>query len=103
MTSIPPLPADYAVMGFHLEISLEELDRRILHEVRAMAYIKNVRLETKVLKGRPSEVITSMAEEDGYDLIALGNTGIRGAYRRAMGSVVAEVISMTKKPLLLVK
>lgn len=100
---IPPLPADYMVLGLHLDASPEELDRKILHEVRVMAHVRNVKLETKVLMGRPSEAITSMAEQEDFDLIVLGNTGIGGAYRRAMGSVVAEVISTTKKPLLLVK
>lgn len=100
---IPPLPADYMALGIQLHASPEELDRKILHEVRIMAYTKNVKLETKVLRGRPSEVITSMAEQEEYDLIVLGNTGIGGAYKRAMGSVVAEVINMAKKPLLLVK
>ncbi|MEM4424780.1 MAG: universal stress protein [Candidatus Nezhaarchaeales archaeon] len=100
---VPTLPPDYKVLGLNLEASPEELDRKILHEVRVMAHMKNVKLETKILRGRPSEVITSMAEQEDYDLIVLGNTGMGGAYRRAMGSVVAEVIAMTKKPLLLVK
>ncbi|MEM0233451.1 MAG: universal stress protein [Candidatus Nezhaarchaeales archaeon] len=100
---IPQLPPDYEVLGIHLEANPEELDRKILHEVRVMAHMKNVKLETKVLRGRPSEVITSMAEQEDYDLVVLGNTGIGGAYRRAMGSVVTEVITTTKKPLLLVK
>ena len=100
---IPQLPADYTAMGINIDLNPEEIDRKIMHEVRVMAYSKNVKLLTKVLKGRPSEVITSIAESEGYDLIVLGCTGVGGAYRRLIGSVAAEVVNSSKKPVLLVK
>ncbi|RLF23237.1 MAG: universal stress protein [Thermoprotei archaeon] len=100
---IPPLPADYASLGAKVEVSVEEIDRKILHEVRVMGYTKNIKLETKVLKGRPAEVINSVAESEGCDLIVLGCIGVGGAYRRLMGSVATEVVNTSKKPVLLVK
>ncbi|MEM4575966.1 MAG: universal stress protein [Candidatus Nezhaarchaeales archaeon] len=100
---VPLLSVDYMALGLGSNASPEDIDKKVLHEVRIMAYSKNVKVETIILKGRPSEVITSVAEGENYDLIVLGNTGVGGAYRRIMGSVVAEVINTTKKPVLLVK
>jgi len=100
---IPQLPADYVTLGVSLDINIDELDRKIMHEVRVMAYSRNVKLETKILRGRPSEVLASMAESENYDIIVLGCIGIGGAYRRLMGSVAAEVVNISKKPVLLVK
>ncbi|MCS7139255.1 MAG: universal stress protein [Candidatus Nezhaarchaeota archaeon] len=100
---IPPLPADYVLLGARFELDISELDRKLMHEVRIMALSKKVKLDTKIVRGGPSEVITSMAESEGYDMIVLGCTGIGGAYRRLMGSVSAEVVNTSKKPVLLVK
>jgi nucleotide-binding universal stress UspA family protein len=102
---VPSPPADYSRFFdlSALEINEEELERKIMHEVRIMALSKGAKLETKVLRGRPSEVIVSLAEGEGYDLIVLGSTGLGGAYKRAMGSVASEVVNSTKKPVLLVK
>jgi len=102
---IPSLPADYGRFFdvSVLEVNEEELERKIMHEVRVMAISKGAKLETKILRGRPSEVIASLAEGEGYDLIVLGNTGLGGAYKRMMGSVASEVVNSTKKPVLLVK
>jgi len=102
---IPSLPADYGrfLDLSSLEINEEEVERKIMHEVRVMALSRSVKLKTKISKGRPSDVIVSLAEEEGYDLIVLGNTGLGGAYKRMMGSVASEVVNSTKKPVLLVK
>ncbi len=102
---IPSPPADYRRFFdlSALEVNEEEVERKMMHEVRIMALSKGVKLETKILKGRPSDVIVSLAEEEGYDLIVLGNTGLGGAYKRMMGSVASEVVNSTKKPVLLVK
>jgi len=102
---IPSLPADYSRFFdlSALEVNEEEVERKIMHEVRIMAISKGVKLETKILRGRPSDIIVSLAEEGDYDLIVLGNTGLGSAYRRAMGSIVSEVIISTRKPILLVK
>lgn len=102
---IPSPPADYRRFFdlSSLEINEEEVERKIMHEVRVVALSQGVKLKTKILKGRPSDIIVSLAEEEGYDLIVLGNTGLGGAYRRIMGSVASEVVNSTKKPVLLVK
>jgi nucleotide-binding universal stress UspA family protein len=102
---IPSPPVDYGRFFdlSALEMNEEEIEKKIMHEVRVMALSKGAKLETKILKGKPSDVIVSLAEEEGYDLIVLGNTGLGGAYKRMMGSVASEVVYSTKKPVLLVK
>jgi len=102
---MPSPPADYERFFdlSSLRLDEEEMERKIMREVKIMALSKGAKLETKILKGRPSDVIASLAEEEGYDLIVLGNTGLGGAYKRMMGSVVSEVVNSTKKPILLVK
>ncbi len=102
---IPSPPADY---GRFFDVSAwrmdeEEVERKIMHEVKIMAISKGAKLETKILRGRPSDVIVSLAEGEGYDLIVLGSTGLGGAYKRMMGSVVSEVVNSTKKPVLLIR
>jgi len=102
---IPSPPADYGRFFdlSSLEVNEEEVERKIMHEVRIMAISRGVKLETKISRGRPSDVIVSLAEKEGYDLIVLGSTGLGGAYKRMMGSVVSEVVNLTKKPVLLIK
>ena len=47
----------------------------------------DVRVRTVVREGDPGDAIIKQAEEDGADLIVVGNRGMRGAKRFVLGSV----------------
>ena len=61
-----------------------------------------VNLEIAIDSGRPQEVISSKATEEGYDCIVMGRRGL-GAIRGALGSVSYAVLRETDLPVLIVK
>jgi nucleotide-binding universal stress UspA family protein len=50
-----------------------------------------VEVETHVLRDDPSEALIATAEEQGADLIVIGNKGMTGAQRFLLGSVPNDV------------
>lgn len=53
------------------------------HEAEAAG----VTVETRAVSGHPAEVLLSLAEEQGADLIVVGNKGMSGVQRFVLGSV----------------
>ena len=47
----------------------------------------DVKVRTVMREGDPADAIISQAEEEGADLIVVGNVGMRGARRFVLGSV----------------
>jgi nucleotide-binding universal stress UspA family protein len=54
----------------------------------------------EVLKGHPATALIARANEDGYDLVAIGTRGRGGAH--LFGSTAAELARTSKIPVLLV-
>jgi len=54
-------------------------------------------------EGDPSRTIVSVAESNGYDLIALGTMGRTGLMHVLLGSVAEKVVRHSKVPVLTVK
>jgi nucleotide-binding universal stress UspA family protein len=63
-----------------------EAGRAILDEVEKQ-YAGEVKLRTVLRRGDPAEAVLDAAEEEGADLIVVGNRGMRGARRFLLGSV----------------
>ncbi|MBK7859903.1 MAG: universal stress protein [Archangiaceae bacterium] len=60
-----------------------------------------IRTENRV--GPPAEVIADLAEEQGFELVVVGNKG-RGAVSRVLlGSVADRLVHICKRPLLVVR
>ena len=57
--------------------------------------------EFKVLHGRPSEALRQWAEQDGYELIAVGSRGA-GLSKRIVGSAASELSEGGRVPVLVV-
>ena len=53
--------------------------------------------------GPPAEIVCKKAEQDGYDLIIIGNRGLNRLQRVLMGSVSSKVVTLAPCPVLVVK
>ena len=68
-------------------VSVDSLLERAAGTLRA----HGVQVETYARKGDPAEAIIAVAEEQGADLIVIGNKGMRSARRFLLGSVPDKV------------
>jgi nucleotide-binding universal stress UspA family protein len=58
------------------------LDRAIDHASNC-----GIEAEVRAIEGNPAEVLISIAEEEGFDLIVVGSVGMRGPKRFMLGNV----------------
>jgi len=56
-----------------------------------MHFGSNVKVKTVLREGDPAEGLIDVAEEEGVDLIIVGNRGMTGAKRFLLGSVPNQV------------
>lgn len=82
--------------------STQEAAEKTLRELVESLDATGLEVSSKVAAGRPSRVITEEAEGDGYDLVAIGTTGLRGISRYLMGSTPARVLRSCSVPVLAV-
>jgi nucleotide-binding universal stress UspA family protein len=107
---IPPLtPLVY--MGA-APMYIEEYDRvsriakqKIIDE--AVKFVRgkspDLKVETRISKGRPSEIIQQTVREENVDLIVLGSKGIGGVTGWFLGSTSSKVVNVCEKPVLIIK
>jgi nucleotide-binding universal stress UspA family protein len=62
-----------------------------------------VAVDTLLRVGSPAEEIIRAAEEGGYELVVLGDTGAGGAVRFLMGSVSDRVVRHASRPVMVVR
>ena len=67
--------------------------RRVIENV-----FKKYPVKTFVEEGKPADVIVSVAERFGADVIVMGTHGRKGLSHLLMGSVAEDVIKNSKKP-----
>ncbi|MEK7226319.1 MAG: universal stress protein, partial [Bacteroidota bacterium] len=68
-----------------------------VREIKQNAEKENLKTETSIQKGKPSEIIVKFAKEKNADIIVMGSHGRTGIQRLLMGSVTAEVIGHTDR------
>jgi nucleotide-binding universal stress UspA family protein len=61
-----------------------------------------IKLETQLRAGDPATVLTDAAEQEGYDLLVVGNKGMTGAARFFLGSVPNKVSHHARCSLMIV-
>jgi nucleotide-binding universal stress UspA family protein len=61
------------------------------------------RVSSKLLIGKPGEVIIDEALQGGFDLIVIGDRGLGGIRELVLGSVSHQVVTESKIPVLVVK
>ena len=88
-----------------LEEDLIEFHKRILRESAEIVNDKHLELKVETLleEGRPSNVIVETAREENVDLIVLGSRGLGGISGSLLGSTSQAVVHLCTKPILIVK
>ena len=77
--------------------SLEEA----LNDVKA--HYPELRVQSKLLEGRPSSTIVEVSEEEDADLIVIGSRGLGGITGWILGSTSRRIVDSCTKPVLVVK
>jgi len=81
----------------------KEKSKESLLEAEKIFQAKNITVNTIFQQGSPAEVITAVAEDQGFDLIVLGRRGISGAKKLFLGSVSNAVLQQANTSVLIVK
>jgi len=110
LTVIPPISPLVASSKYNapyipkLEDNLRESHQRILSEAANIVKNKHleIKVETQLLKGRPSYVIVETAKEEDVDLIVMGSRGMGGIIG-FLGSTSRRVVESCTKPILIIK
>lgn len=76
--------------------------RRVLDEAEK-EHGSAVKLRTLMKEGHPADVLSDVAEEEGVDLIVVGNKGMTGAGRFILGSVPNRVSHHAPSNVLIVR
>ena len=62
-----------------------------------------LKVQTRLLEGRPSSTIVEQAKNDGVDLIVIGSRGVGGITGWILGSTSRRVVESCTVPILVVK
>jgi nucleotide-binding universal stress UspA family protein len=76
---------------------------KYLAKIKAKLGKEGLKVETKVLTGRPAEAITDFAQREKVDLIALATHGRSGISRWVFGSVADRLVRSSSKPIVLIR
>ncbi len=82
--------------------ALEEAAREVLRAARESLALPEGRVTQEVLLGHPAETICRVAEEGGYDLVAMGSRGLSEVRAFFLGSVSDKVSHHAPCPVLIV-
>ena len=95
-----PTMMESALLSEQLEERLGAQADQHLEAARAVC-----RVPTSLHKvvGHPSEAIVDYADEEGFDLIVIGNRGLGGVGSLLLGSVSAHVVHHSPLPVMIVK
>ena len=96
----------YSNFGFIAPALPHEFDERDYEPLRKaveLAEEKRMRIETKLLKGKPADEIVAYADSIDADLIVVGSRG-HGAFTNVLiGSVSRGVLRESRRPVLIVR
>ena len=82
----------------------EDRGERLLREARErVADRPTVVADDHILYGEPTEVLSELAEEEGFDGIVVGHRGLSDRYERVLGSVAKGLIGRTTIPVTVVR
>jgi nucleotide-binding universal stress UspA family protein len=63
----------------------------------------NLKVSSRLLKGRPADTIVQTAKEEDFDIIVIGSRGLSGVSELVLGSVSDRVADYATCPVLIVK
>ncbi len=92
-------------LGEDLQPMLERSDRAAFKEwvEEELENAEGVEVEERFIVGEPASTIVDVAEEEGYDLIVIGNKGRSAINRFLLGSVTSKVVHHAPCNVLLVR
>ena len=106
---VPPI-SSVTYMGQHEYIThyrefLRESQKKVLNEVSSIVNnnYPDMKFETRLEEGRPSDVIVDLARNEDVDLIVMGSRGMGGIRGLVLGSTSRSVVNSCTKPILIVK
>jgi nucleotide-binding universal stress UspA family protein len=103
----PPVDVmPYSNFGFiapALPHEFDERDYEPLEKAMELAADKGMRIETKLLKGRPADEIVAYADSIDADLIVVGSRGHGTLTNALIGSVSRGVLRESRRPVLIVR
>jgi len=112
LSVIPPirpiLPDPDGLYPTYIPEFEEELDKAyksILNEAVNSVVKKqpDIKVEARLEKGRPADVIVEIANTENVDLIVMGSRGLGGITGSVLGSTSQAVVHSCSKPILIVK
>jgi nucleotide-binding universal stress UspA family protein len=83
-----------------LAVAVGASPQAVLDEVLAQAQARGVNAETQAAQGRPADLILSLAQERGADLIVVGRRGPGPSHRVWIGGVTQKIIGLAECPVL---
>lgn len=88
-----------------LELSAvcKQQGENILSKCSQNAKNKGLNVNTVLLKGNPASTILDFCKNGKYDLIIMGNRGIRKVKKIILGSVSSKILNSSTCPVLLIK
>jgi nucleotide-binding universal stress UspA family protein len=97
----PLASAQAEVSTADVYMQLKDEGERAVEQVKRIA--DGVKVETRILSGRPAQVITEFALRNSVDLIVVGSQGKSGLERLLLGSIAESIIRMADCMVLVVK
>lgn len=102
-----PLPDSSTIAGVYVLIprhaQLTTSIQNILKPIENILQNSSASIETKILSGYPSEVLTKYAEKQQCDLTVLGAQGLRGTLGILLGGVAQQVVEYSCCPVMIVR
>lgn len=91
-------------MPLNIQTKLEAQAQEALNKAKALFDEKGVPVKTYLEAGIvPANNILRFAQENGFDLIILGSTGVSGFMRTLIGSTAAKVVAQAPCSVLVVR
>ncbi|BBG23105.1 universal stress protein [Sulfuracidifex tepidarius] len=102
---VEAIPATHPSGLYLLKEELKEKERILRNRelTRQKAEETRVEVEYVPLRGEPGYVISRVAEEEDFDLVVVGNRGLRGFKKLFSESVSSSVIENSRRNVLVVK
>jgi len=105
LTVVPGVPSRAAAVldKTILKAYFDDEAERVLKPIRAFFGRQGIRANYVSKVGHAAEVIATLAERGGFDLLLMGSHGHGNLASLVMGSVTARVLASCKTPVLLVR
>jgi nucleotide-binding universal stress UspA family protein len=110
IVSVVPEISSVTYMGQHEYIVhykefLRESQKKVLNEFSTIVRNRypDIKFETRLEEGRPSDMIVDIARNEDVDLIVMGSRGMGGIRGWVLGSTSRSVVNSCTKPILIVK